>query len=62
MNNYTSSHPQFIGIRFGYISVGFVEGGTPENTEGGRQSALVNIRFEYYVDYDIKTRLDQFLP
>jgi len=62
VNNYTSSHPQFIGIRFGYISVGFVEGGTPENTEGGRQSALVNIRFEYYVDYDIKTRLDQFLP
>lgn len=50
----------FVGLRFGYISIGFIEGGTPEDSEGGRQSALVNIRFEYYVDYDVKTSISQF--
>jgi hypothetical protein len=55
VNRYTSTKPQFIGLRFGYINVGFVEGGSPETTEGGRQSAGVNIRYEYYVDYNIKT-------
>lgn len=57
VNAFTSTIPQFVGIRFGTISVGFVEGGTPEETEGGRQSGLINIRFEYYVDYDIDTSL-----
>jgi hypothetical protein len=45
----------FIGIRFGDVRVGFVEGGTPENEEGGRQSALFSIRFTYFVNYSIKT-------
>jgi hypothetical protein len=55
VNRYTTARPQFIGLRFGYIFIGFVEGGTPEETEGARQSALINIRFEYYVDYDVVT-------
>lgn len=57
VNNYTSKTQQFIGIRFGTISIGFVEGGTPEGTEGGRQSGIINIRFEYYVDYNIQTNV-----
>lgn len=44
-------------IRFGCIYIGFVEGGIPETTEGGRQSALVNIRFDFFVDYDVVTEL-----
>lgn len=47
----TSKGPSWIGLRFGTVSVGFVEGGSPEDQEGGRQSALINIRFEYYVEY-----------
>lgn len=42
-------------VRFGCIYIGFVEGGIPESTEGGRQSALFNIRFDYYVTYDVNT-------
>lgn len=67
VNNFTSSytldngatHP-YIGVRFGCIEIGFVQGGTPETTEGGRQSALLNIRFDYFVDYDVNVgRYDQ---
>jgi len=69
VNEYTSG-PQnnpaiakpFVGLRFGYIAIGFVEGGTPEETEGGRQSALLNITFEYYVDYELNTRPPPFVP
>lgn len=55
VNLYTSTKTGYLGMRFGYIRLGFIEGGTPEDTEGGRQSALVNITFEYYVDYDVIT-------
>jgi len=48
----TSKGAAFNGLRFGYVRVGFVEGGTPEESEGARQSALINITYEYYVDYD----------
>lgn len=57
VNNYTSAFESFIGIRFGYIFIGFIEGGTPEEAEGGRQSALINIRFEYYVTHDVTTNV-----
>lgn len=40
-------------IRFGCIEIGFVEGGTPETSEGGRQSALINIRFDYFHHYTV---------
>lgn len=43
------------GLSFGYVSLGYAEGGTPEESEGGRQSALMSISFEYYVDYDVIT-------
>ena len=57
INHYTSLIPGFIGINFGYTSVSFIEGGSPEETEGGVQSALINIAFEYYVDFDVVTRV-----
>lgn len=53
----TETQSPFLGIRFGTVSLGFVEGGIPEDTEGGRQSALINIRFEYYVDYNVITEV-----
>lgn len=60
VNEYTSTIPAFIGTRFGYIRLGFVEGGSPEEVEGGRQSALVNVNFEFYVDYDVKTSISEW--
>lgn len=60
VNEYTSSLAPFIGITFGFIDIGFVEGGSPEESEGGRQSALVNIRYEYHVDYAVKTTIAEF--
>jgi len=55
INNFTSRTEQFKGMRFGTVSLGFGEGPSPEESEGGRQSALLNIRFEYFVDYPVKT-------
>lgn len=45
----------FAGLSFGYISMGYTEGGLPEETEGGRQSAALNIQFQYFVDYSVIT-------
>lgn len=50
-----SNGQPYLGIRFGTIELSFVEGGTPETTEAGRQSALISISYEYYVDYDVVT-------
>lgn len=57
VNEYTSLIGPFIGIRFGEVDIGFIEGGTPETTEGGRQSALINIRFNCFVDYQVMTKV-----
>ena len=56
VNEYTSL-ANIIGLRFGTISVGFLEGPAPEETEGGRQDGIINIRYEYYVDYDVTTAI-----
>jgi hypothetical protein len=55
VNNFSSTIPAYVGLRFGYINTSYVEGGSPEESEGGRQSSAVNIHYEYYVDYDIDT-------
>lgn len=55
VNDYTSTIPAYYGLTFGYIQVSFVEGGSPEETEGGRISSAVNIKYEYHVDYDVDT-------
>lgn len=43
------------GIGFGSVSLGFVDGGTPEEHEGGRQVGIISITFDYFVDYDVNT-------
>ena len=57
VNEYSDSlvNSPFEGLSFAQVSLGFIEGGTPEDEEGGRQSALLNIRYEYHVDFDVVT-------
>lgn len=57
INRFTAKNPAFIGMTFGYVSLAMFDGGSPEQTEGGRQSGIVNIRFEYHVDYDTVTNV-----
>lgn len=47
------THPFRETIRFGCIEIGFIQGGTPETQEGGRQSALLNVRFDYTHNYTV---------
>lgn len=42
----------FKKIRFSTFAAGAFDGPTPENTEGGRQSAVVMIRYSYIADYE----------
>lgn len=57
VNSFTTDYLEgaYLGIRFGSINVSFVDGGSPEEEEGGRQSAIINIRYSYFVDYDVIT-------
>lgn len=43
-------------ISFGHIRCTFSQSGTPEQDEGGPMIGLVNIQFDYFVEYDILTR------
>lgn len=62
INRYTSTIDYFHGVSFGFVNLGFTEGGSPEETEGGRQSALLNIRFDYFVDYNVTTDIVPPVP
>ena len=42
-------------ISFGYVSLVYVDGGTPAIAEGGSMMAIVAIDFDYFVDYDVIT-------
>lgn len=57
INAFTSRSPAFVGVRFGTVGVGFVEGPSPEEVEGGRQSGLINIRFECFTEYNVITEV-----
>lgn len=59
VNKYTSTKPAFLGVRFGYIRASMLEGGQPETQEGGRQSAVYIVSYEYYADYDVITDVTQ---
>lgn len=50
VNEFTSTIPEFLGIRFGTISVAFVSSIEPPTEEGGRLGGMVNIRYEYYIE------------
>jgi hypothetical protein len=47
----------YLGITFGTIYIAFIEGGAPEETEGGRQSAIVTVMYTSQTEYKIKTRV-----
>ena len=53
INMYLDETPLSGMVGFGYTQVSFVDGGTPERNEGGNQIGVINIRFDYFVDYDI---------
>lgn len=55
VNNYTSRIPTFAGIRFGSIHIGYLEGPSPEESEGGRQAGIITIRYDYFAEYAVKT-------
>lgn len=49
-----TNHQAAMGdLRFGYVNVSLLDGGTPEETEGGRQSGMITISFCYYVNYNV---------
>jgi hypothetical protein len=52
VNEFSSTIPQFIGLRFGTIEVTLVEVDEPEDSEGAAMESVVNIRYEYYTNYD----------
>jgi hypothetical protein len=55
INKYMESTPLNTQVGFGYTQVAFVDGGTPESAEGGNQIGVINIRFDYFVDYEVVT-------
>lgn len=55
INKYLVETPLVGQLAFGYTEVSFVDGGTPESTEGGNQIGVLNIRFDYFVDYAVIT-------
>lgn len=62
VNDYTERlrtrpiEPVDFDISFGHIRVSFAESGTPEEEEGGMMVGVVNVSFDYFVEYDINTR------
>lgn len=60
VNRYTSTIPAFVGIRFGFIENTSVDGGAPEDEEGGNMSALVTLRYEYYADYNLEVEFAEW--
>lgn len=48
-----NANPSYLGIRFGSIYVSYIEGPSPEESEGGRQAGIITIRYRYYADYGI---------
>lgn len=59
VNNYTDrqGNGMYKGVSFRNIGIAFIEGGTPETSEGGRQSALVTIRYQYVTYFDVRTNV-----
>lgn len=55
INAYLETTPLAGQVGFGYTEVSFVDGGAPESSEGGNQTGVINIRFDFFVDYEIVT-------
>lgn len=54
VNSYTSTIPMFVGIRFGDIYISYLEGPSPEESEGGRQAGIITIRYDYFTEIEVK--------
>jgi hypothetical protein len=52
---YIDTTPLANMVGFGYTAVSFVDGGTPASAEGAEQIGVINIRFDYFLDYNIIT-------
>lgn len=52
VNEFSSTIPSFVGIRFGTITVALAQVDEPEETEGSNMQGVVNVRYEYYTNYD----------
>lgn len=52
VNEFTSTIPTFLGLRFGTIEIALVDVDEPEESEGGVMQGIVNVRYEYYTNYD----------
>lgn len=53
-----NNHQAAMGdLRFSEVHVSLLDGGTPEETEGGRQSGMLTASFCYYVNYDVDLNL-----
>jgi hypothetical protein len=57
INGYLATTPLVGQLAFGYTEVSFVDGGTPASNEGGNQIGVINIRFDFFVDYAVVTDL-----
>lgn len=53
VNKWSSNTPSYLGIRFGDIYIGYLEGPSPEESEGGRQAGIITIRYKYFADYGV---------
>ena len=57
VNNYTSQpnvYNVYGRLSFRNIRVGYFEGPSPEETEGGRKAGVITLRYEYAADYKVK--------
>jgi len=57
VNAYTSNIPAFVGLSFTTITVGYYEGPSPEETEGGRKAGVIILRYGYKADYDEQVKI-----
>lgn len=58
INAYTSTPAVFNvygRVSFRNIHIGYFEGPSPEETEGGRKAGFITLRYEYVADYKVKT-------
>ena len=51
IDKYIDQTPLAGMVGFGFTAIGFLDGGTPESAEGGVQVGVINIRFDYFLDY-----------
>lgn len=54
INAYTTTIPAYAGVRFDNTHIGYLEGPSPEDSEGGRHAGIITVRYQFTMDIDIK--------